>query len=429
MYAVRWFISNEPKGDSIIATFNGKMAKECSVALILENGVELVKERSSKGTTQFSIPSIKQVFYKSDIPKEMLDLIEIRPITFGQLSFDLNFSFQLDSPFLISEPASVAATIVSKFSGTEAVNCVHKELETENWNFTREENKCTKEIESLDLRLAKYKGLNEVEASYTTVESAIVKCKQEEDELRKLNELLAAYNESVKLITEKTKVLTAIGDVPDIKRYEYLSEQFDVAVTMDDLFYNYTELTKDITAKNSIAQACACYDSGIVQHDNIKVGYNKFGENVLIFAQYLVVNNSIVDKCLHEKIAATKNIVALLTKHVAIKNDFVACNKLDTMFFAYSCMYNKVKIAEGARDVLKANYNFDTYSAAITCGTLNEKLIDTELKIKNGETYVQQLQAFTDAAEAGIEDLWLSVGYKCPTCNTKLNGGSHENCN
>lgn len=119
----------------------------------------------------------------------------------------------------------------------------------------------------------------------------------------------------------------------------------------------------------------------------------------------------------------------MLTKHAAIKNDFVACDKLDDMFFAYGLMYNKCKIVEEARGVIKIDYNFDTYSAAIMCGTLNEKLIDTELKIKNGETYVQQLQSFSEVAEAGIEDLWLSVGYKCPTCNTKLNGGSHENCN
>src|SRR5690625_5024172 len=123
--AIRWLAFNEPQGEAFV---NDRVG-EAEVQVTLQSGAIITKTRRN-GKTSYLVQQDEtdsgSLFEKSEVPLEVTRLLGIEKQTFGDFVAALNFSFQLDAPFLISETASAGAKILGKLAGTESVDLAIK---------------------------------------------------------------------------------------------------------------------------------------------------------------------------------------------------------------------------------------------------------------------------------------------------------------
>ncbi len=102
---------------------------EAVVTLFLDSGAVITKRRRKGKTSyllQLSPDDEGSLYEKSEVPDEVKNMLQIDKQRFGDFESSLNFAFQLDAPFLISETASAGAKILGKLAGTECVDLAIK---------------------------------------------------------------------------------------------------------------------------------------------------------------------------------------------------------------------------------------------------------------------------------------------------------------
>ena len=192
LHALRWFITDRPKGGKFISEIDGTLATKCSCTVV-KDGVSVTKSRTSSGKTQYDDEFTGEVYHKADMPEEIRDIIEIEPFyTFGNVKLELNFSFQLDAPFLLSESASVGALVLGKLSNVSAVDEAAKEFSLDAYRtkteiqYLESSNEKLraklgdKEFSNLEDRIAKNRNM---QALYSEIEKNSFRLEQ----MRKLN--------------------------------------------------------------------------------------------------------------------------------------------------------------------------------------------------------------------------------------------------
>jgi exonuclease SbcC len=118
--AIRWVAFNEPAGDGFVNEAVG----EAEVVINHDNGMIITKRRKKGGRTVYKLND--QTFEQADVPPEITAALGMARQTFGDFEAALNFAFQLEAPFLISEPPSAGAKVLGVIAGTEIVDLAIK---------------------------------------------------------------------------------------------------------------------------------------------------------------------------------------------------------------------------------------------------------------------------------------------------------------
>jgi len=378
LYAIRWFSSGEPKGDQVISNFRGKKAKKCSVELIMEDNSNFIKERTSNNITLFKAPAWGKQWSKSDLPKEIADVIQIKPYKFGSLEFNLNFSFQLDSPFLISEAASMGAVVISKFSGTEVIDLVNKDLEKENWHLNKDNNTLEKSIEDKNSEIVQYdflknsskeleacnRDLNVLEKNIALYNRTIVLNNSYKDYLIKLNSI----NCKLKLVTEKfiDSLNCRLNKID--RKSSYLDDLYKIKK-------QYDFKTNELNTQNRHLVKLKELSELKVRASAYLVNYTVFYNTVKIKDNYKRLSGFI------------KEVEGILSKFVNLSNF----------------------------DIIKLKKEFKSHWFFMDLNTeYTKKKYDLDnIKTKEKHNSLEILKAKTE-----LKSLWEQVGWVCPTCNS-----------
>lgn len=166
--AVRWIAFNEPQGEG----FLNKKIGEVEVTLCMSNGIEVTKRRR-KGKTSYHVSTIPEPFEKSEVPLEVTQALEIAKQTFGDFTTALNFSFQLDPPFLISETASAGAKILGKIAGTEAVDVAIKDVSKDTYAARQDRAQAERDMNRVDEQLGQFIELDNLRDQLTVCERQV----------------------------------------------------------------------------------------------------------------------------------------------------------------------------------------------------------------------------------------------------------------
>jgi exonuclease SbcC len=222
LHALRWFLINEPRGTNFITTGE----KLTRVSIEVEDAT-LVKERTAT-TTKFVLESFGEAvetYYKTEIPEEFLELLEINVVTkFGNFSAELNFIFQHDSYFMISDSGSSGAQVLGKIAGTDPVDYASKQLKKESFGLNNILKTRLKELEELEEKLSEYNYLELLKEQYTGIKSMVDDLKKKVNrvkalrvisnqhslclyEIKKLKELYSQYEN----IDEQNNTLQAVA--------------------------------------------------------------------------------------------------------------------------------------------------------------------------------------------------------------------------
>lgn len=223
--AVRWVAFNEPQGEAFVNENVG----EAEVTILLQNGSIITKHRR-KGKTSYTIQEsengIESTFEKSEVPLEVTRLLGIEKHSFGDFETALNFSFQLDAPFLISETASAGAKVLGKLAGTESVDLAIKGVSKDTHATRNMRSQAEKDMERIIGSLFEYEHIDDAKQAVETAEILFEQVETSHTNLENLKE----YRNSFLLFKEKR---------------DKLSEKMKKLRNVPQLTENITEIEKN----------------------------------------------------------------------------------------------------------------------------------------------------------------------------------------
>ncbi|MDY3119153.1 MAG: AAA family ATPase [Peptoniphilus sp.] len=123
MRALRWNMFNDPSG----VEFVREGEKEVSVTVQFQNHVEVERRRSqSKNQYILRRPNEEELIFEGfgkNVPKEIEDAIGIKKVMLDdKKSLPLNFSDQLDGPFLLQETDAYKAQAIGRMVGVDILD-------------------------------------------------------------------------------------------------------------------------------------------------------------------------------------------------------------------------------------------------------------------------------------------------------------------
>ena len=200
--AIRWVVFNEPAGE----TFVNQVTGEAIVTFTLDDGTVITKGRRKGGrTVHHLVPAggTSQIFEQADVPPEITAATGITRQMFGDFETALNFAFQLDAPFLISEAPSAGAKVLGKIAGTEIVDQALKSVAKDTYGARQDKLQADKRIEQLTEDLQQYEDVDLLKDQVKTCELLLEKF----DQLRGKRETLSALQSQKDVLDQKQAAL------------------------------------------------------------------------------------------------------------------------------------------------------------------------------------------------------------------------------
>jgi DNA repair protein SbcC/Rad50 len=199
---VRWIAFNEPSGAAYVNRKPGEPGTAEGV-ILLENGGRIRKTRTvgkdgTGGKTSYGIlvPGAPEetVYEKAEVPFEVVAMLGITKQTFGDYETALNFAYQLEAPFLISETPSAGAKILGKLAGTEAVDLAVRSVSKDTHGARNERSTAEKEIVRLTGQLLEYTNLGDQEKLLEAAQEVLESVVGDADRVKKLTEIVRAHS-------------------------------------------------------------------------------------------------------------------------------------------------------------------------------------------------------------------------------------------
>lgn len=268
---VRWVFLGEPSGEEFIFTLRDektqeivKQAEEGRAEVGLDNGVVITKTRR-KGKTTYTISTVAEPFEKAEVPQEVKDALGIGPTKFGDWETYLNFAFQLEAPFLISESPSVGAKVLGKLAGTEVVDLAIADIAKKTHKARDDKRIAEKEIERINGDLLDYQDLDDIKAQLDACEYLIGdldKAASRKDALAAMKVTLENSQDTIDRLTGDLLTLANVETLGEVlqaiektqQRYEALLGLYD---QLTALYGTVNELTEQLGHYEGVPAAAA----------------------------------------------------------------------------------------------------------------------------------------------------------------------------
>lgn len=217
--ALRWVAFNEPTGEAFLHTIRNpdgsikEAADQVRVSVTFDNGVTITKTRR-KGKTTYTHSLYPNSWEKAEIPPEVKEALGLLKQSYGDFETCLNFAFQLDAPFLLSETASAGAKVLGKLAGTEVVDKSISEVNKKTHQTRTEISYQDKQIGEIDVALTEYFDLDNQDAELKKAEAAFTALQESKGKHDELVALMNAYQQNTeRRITHFDRVESLSGVV------------------------------------------------------------------------------------------------------------------------------------------------------------------------------------------------------------------------
>lgn len=263
--AVRWVAFNEPQGEAFVNESVG----QATVAIHLDTGIIISKNRR-KGKASYRIQTDPgdegSVFEKSEVPEEVKQLLGITKQTFGDFTTALNFAYQLEAPFLISETPSSGAKVLGKLAGTEAVDLAVKSVSKDTYAARQERLLAEKEIERLAGSLLEYLDVDDKAEQLKKAESLMEYVEETHKKKEALKEVAQTYESRKQKYIAAFEIAKRLEDVPGlIQILEQTEKDQQRLKTLLDLQKRYESLS---TVKKTLTERIKQFD-GLIEADQL----------------------------------------------------------------------------------------------------------------------------------------------------------------
>lgn len=208
--AIRWCLQNEPKGTDFIR--NG--ANRVTVTVGFTDGSSITRSRTKSSAGEYIIRdgNGNETTFKGFGNHIPIDIVNVHQMPKVELSpgFEksLNFSFQLDGHFLLSESPSTRAAVIGRLIGVHLVDDAIKEISKEIRQLTIATNASEKQIETIEEKLRAYDDLPMMEQKLLAIQGLIQSAQYVEKKIEELSSLYKTYKKETKMVSTLKKELT-----------------------------------------------------------------------------------------------------------------------------------------------------------------------------------------------------------------------------
>lgn len=241
--ALLWVITNKPNGTSIISWWakkNGKITDEVKVTIELDNGTVISRVRSSKENNYIINDKVLEAV-GTDVPQEVKDAFNIG---------DINYSAQMDSPFLVSQSAGYVATYLNDIVDLGDADYYQSSIESKRRETVKDIQNGKVQVEQINKKLAEYDSIEliskvldrceKLELDFSTQETSFF-------EMKRTLEEYESFEDYTPTITKASTILSSI-DISalvalqeKIRNLETLVEQreglYKASVDENDIIY------------------------------------------------------------------------------------------------------------------------------------------------------------------------------------------------
>ncbi len=386
--ALRWLAFNEPQGEAFIHTIrdtDGEImaqAEQATVIVELSDGTVISKTRR-KGKTVYQHSGYADAWEKAELPLEIKESLGLTKQQYGD-NFDtyLNFAFQLDPPFLLSETGSTGAKVLGKLAGTEVVDKSIGVVVKETHQTREIIRQADKSIGQYDVELLDYlhtedklEVLGKLEEAYAVVQGHV----QRKTELRNLGDKYYIYDRRT---IEAQCTVEKLQDVPTlVAKLTAVDGMYAKAVQFKQLikgFWDLCHLRTDL--KNRLKKLSSVPELHVdlerIQRDN--------------------------DRLLHLK--------TVTERHTSLKNDV---ERLQGVL-------GRVKPIDGLDGKIQGVKAKATKLAELQ--QQKERYDRRKSAVYTAEANVQYASAQVDESKTALRRTWDEAGGVCPLCNQPIKG-------
>ena len=435
---IKWVALGEPGGEEFIFKLVDEKTKavikqsdEGKAEIGLDNGIVITKTRR-KGKTTYTINTIAEPFEKAEVPQEIKEALGIQKYSFGDFDTYLNFAFQMEAPFLLSETPSTGAKVLGKLAGTEAVDLAIGEISKRTHKAREEKRVAEKEIERINGDLLDYQDLEDLKQQLAACEYLVKEIEEaalRKDHLINLDDKLTTAREVIEKLEGELVALAIVpeieADLQDIEkaqqRYNTLLDLFgklDGSVRTIEELNNQLALYEGVCVAAEILTDLEAKDRRLTTIKSLSTIYTNYSQEISNAEEFL---NTVKDL----DVAADRLAYA---DRLTAKAD-----KLRTLYGDHTT---------AAAQVERLSQDLITLSGTEEAATL---LTEATKRTEQLESLKQLQQAYNlkdvvakqaakdlDAAandyktaEAELTAAWEAAGGICPLCDQPVDGHNH----
>ncbi|XJZ25996.1 AAA family ATPase [Bacillota bacterium Lsc_1132] len=426
--AVKWVAFNEPQGEA----FLNKTVGEAEVEITLTNGVTITKRRKSKKTT-YQLSTIPEPFEKSEVPLEVQQALGIVKQTFGDFVTALNFAFQLEAPFLISETASAGAKILGKLAGTEAVDLAIKGVSKDTYAARQERTQAEKDREKIEAQLSEFMNLDNLKEQLEACEYLAQQIEGDAAKVDKLKQSKIAYgtlSDSVERLAEKLDRLAIVGDLDEeLKNVEAAQQRYDLLLR---LYSQLNRTTAALQAANERLALCESIDLAEVMLAEIDLSSQRAAALSNLSTKYRRYSqeNEKAEQII-EKMAGLEEADSLLEgiRKANERQDLLKGIGLnhDYLVDVIERRAEEVTKFEGLAEADSNIQQLETYQAQIMAlRSLRAKHNLDRADLDRHINWIAKTESDLAAAQQELAAAWEAAGDICPLCEQPLDGGHNH---
>jgi exonuclease SbcC len=384
--ALRWFAFNDPQGENFLFTLkdlNGnikKQAEQVSVSITFNDNVTITKTRRNKKTT-YKHSNYNSVYEKSELPEELKEKLQLAKHCYNDYETCLNFAYQLDAPFLLSESGSTGAKILGKLAGAEKIDKAISK--TTKLIFKEREDKKHNEklIEQFENNLQDYKGIDELKQKLDICNSLILDLEKNINALNVLANLLKQYKKYDLTLKNIEYKLVSYINLNNIKT------TFDCTEGLINSYNKINSLNKDYNLNSSKLKTIDI--------------------NLLKATKFVELN--VVFEGMIKTIESIKQLVKCNTEYKSLNVNLSTIDERLNKISDLHSVIDKVDIVENKNKELKSLVDIET------------NYNNTNKKYKSYALSESKLKNDILKYETELHTEWDKLGGICPLCESQIN--------
>lgn len=427
--AVRWVAFNEPQGEAFVNESVGS----AEVKLFLADGTIITKTRK-KSKTSYLIQADEtddgSLFEKSEVPLEVKRLLGIEKHSFGDFEAALNFSFQLDAPFLISETASAGAKVLGKLAGTESVDLAIKGVSKDTHATRSMRSQAEKDMERITGSLLEYQHIDDAQQMLETAEMILEQVETSKSKFDNLKEYKHQYELVQERIIKYFSTLERLAHVPaleeDLKDIEKSQQRYDQLLQLYSDGHRFQERInvlgqdlekyQELDAANETLRQTETAAERLSTIIFLRQSYQKYSHDVKS-AEHVLEKVKDTHEIHHEITELEKNVKTLLDLRT-LKFEYQNTSNRLQAAKERSSLFNDLQTADEIINSLAG----DVERLAVLTAVKSEQMRVLVLTSKARSQYDESVQKLFEA-EHELQEAWQEAGGVCPLCEQAHDGG------
>lgn len=435
---IRWVFIGEPAGEDFIFKLEDektkevtKQAEEGRAEIGLDNGIVITKTRR-KGKTTYTINTVVDPFEKAEVPQEVKEALGIDLYKFGDFETYLNFAFQLEAPFLISESPSVGAKVLGKLAGTEAVDLAIADQSKKAHKSREDKRTGENDIKKLNGDLLAYQDIDDCKAQLDACVFLIEEVDKAAAKRININDLDNKYYVSIKNVEQLTEELIPLANITvigaaltEVETMQRYSEQLESlknnwASSTEEIAALKTQLTvyEGIDVVASMVADIETKEKRLTVISSLQKDHGNYTTNIDLLNNFLVTVKDLdvaaADLIVYEGKAAKYERLVDLAKALYLVESKIASTESDI------------------EDYLRLDVAADQIKEV---SAKAEKLEDLQQLVKEhnvknilaqqAKSDLEKAKLDLEKAETDLEDAWTAAGGVCPLCDQALDTHTH----